>query len=218
MQAVQASGDTTNEYGSMTFTDTQKKTLAEKLDPARVKKNPKGFDHLEGWEVIQKANEIFGFDGWCRETLEMEYLHQPITNKNNNICVSYRARVRITVGDVVREGTGFGNGWSAQETDAHESAVKEAETDATKRAFMTFGNQFGLALYDKAKENVKTIADGYVEVALGVIEHTLKTREGAEQWWKDEAQHRREHNLTQEHVNKLGAALKAKFPPEKEAA
>ncbi|MDM7954732.1 MAG: Rad52/Rad22 family DNA repair protein [Cyanobium sp. CZS 25K] len=32
---------------------------------------------------------------------------------------------------------------------AHESALKEAETDAMKRALMTFGHPFGLALYDK---------------------------------------------------------------------
>jgi hypothetical protein len=38
---------------------------------------------------------------------------------------------------------------------AHESALKEAETDAMKRALMTFGNQFGLALYDKTQENVE---------------------------------------------------------------
>jgi hypothetical protein len=37
---------------------------------------------------------------------------------------------------------------------AHESAIKEAETDAKKRALMTFGNQFGLALYDRAQTNV----------------------------------------------------------------
>jgi DNA repair and recombination protein RAD52 len=33
--------------------------------------------------------------------------------------------------------------------------VKEAETDARKRALMTFGNQFGLALYDKDQTNVE---------------------------------------------------------------
>jgi hypothetical protein len=37
---------------------------------------------------------------------------------------------------------------------AHESALKEAETDAMKRALMTFGNPFGLALYDKEQRNV----------------------------------------------------------------
>ena len=38
---------------------------------------------------------------------------------------------------------------------AHESAVKEAESDAMKRALMTFGNHFGLALYDKEQSNVE---------------------------------------------------------------
>jgi hypothetical protein len=37
---------------------------------------------------------------------------------------------------------------------AHESALKEAETDAMKRALMTFGNPFGLALYDKKQREV----------------------------------------------------------------
>ena len=33
--------------------------------------------------------------------------------------------------------------------DAHERALKAAETDATKRALVTFGGRFGLMLYDK---------------------------------------------------------------------
>jgi hypothetical protein len=34
--------------------------------------------------------------------------------------------------------------------------MKAAETDATKRAFVTFGNIFGLALYDREQRNVGT--------------------------------------------------------------
>ena len=41
---------------------------------------------------------------------------------------------------------------------ARESALKEAETDATKRALMTFGNPFGLALYDKQQRQVSNAA------------------------------------------------------------
>ena len=41
---------------------------------------------------------------------------------------------------------------------AHESAIKEAETDAMKRALMTFGNPFGLALYDKQQRDVTSSA------------------------------------------------------------
>ena len=33
--------------------------------------------------------------------------------------------------------------------EAHDLALKAAETDATKRALATFGNPFGLALYDR---------------------------------------------------------------------
>ena len=39
---------------------------------------------------------------------------------------------------------------------AHESALKEAETDATKQALMTFGNAFGLARDDKQQRQVAT--------------------------------------------------------------
>ena len=35
--------------------------------------------------------------------------------------------------------------------------IKEAETDAEKRALKTFGNQFGQALYDKTQSNVVDI-------------------------------------------------------------
>lgn len=68
--------------------------------------------------------------------------------------VEYMARVRITVAGVIRDGCGFGQGIDRDVGQAHESALKEAETDAMKRALMTFGNPFGLALYDKSRENV----------------------------------------------------------------
>ena len=41
---------------------------------------------------------------------------------------------------------------------AVEDCIKAAETDATKRAFVTFGNIFGLALYDREQRNVGTPA------------------------------------------------------------
>jgi recombination DNA repair RAD52 pathway protein len=39
-----------------------------------------------------------------------------------------------------------------------EQAIKSAESDALKRALVTFGNAFGLALYDKAQRNVAAAA------------------------------------------------------------
>jgi hypothetical protein len=64
------------------------------------------------------------------------------------------ARLRITVftasrGLLIREGTGAGHGIDVDLSQAHESAIKEAETDAMKRALVTFGARFGLSLYDR---------------------------------------------------------------------
>ena len=56
---------------------------------------------------------------------------------------------------VTRFGTGFGNGFDQDPGKAHESAVKEAESDAMKRAAMTLGYRFGLALYDKSQAHVQ---------------------------------------------------------------
>ena len=106
--------------------------------------------YVEGWHVIDEANRIFGFDGWTSETIETKLVAE------EQKCISYIAKVRITVGDVVREGTGAGHGRFGSLGEKHESAIKEAETDARKRAFMQFGNQFGLSLYNGKDKSWKT--------------------------------------------------------------
>jgi len=142
------------------FTEEQKKALAAPLDPKHVAGRSQGgtqVSYVEGWHVIAEANRIFGFDGWTRETVELRQLGEPYEANGKNR-VNYSARVRITVGGVVRDGCGFGQGIDKDVGQAHESALKEAETDAMKRALMTFGNPFGLALYDKSKANVQAPA------------------------------------------------------------
>lgn len=123
--------------------------------------------YIEGWHAIAEANRIFGFDGWSRETVLSECCYageyqRPVWKNGRktdetvtSFRCSYRAKVRIRIGQIVREGSGHGNGFADNPGDAHESAEKEAETDAMKRALMTFGNPFGLALYDKAQSNVE---------------------------------------------------------------
>ncbi len=65
------------------------------------------------------------------------------------------------------------------------SAIKEAETDAMKRALMTFGNPFGLALYDKDQANVvdepdeRAVAQESASIADAMIEG-LSKRQGAD--------------------------------------
>lgn len=108
--------------------------------------------YIEGWHVISEANRIFGFDGWDRETVETKCVW---TKQNGSrFSAAYVTRIRVTVkaGDatIVREGSGAGEAHSASPGQAHEMAAKGAETDATKRALMTFGNAFGLSLYGGA--------------------------------------------------------------------
>lgn len=128
---------------------------------ASRKQGGRDVSYIEGWHAIAEANRIFGFDGWNRETVDLAQLGEPYENQNGNKVVNYRAKVLIVVldengiGAVKREGCGFGQGIDRDLGQAHESAIKEAETDAMKRALMTFGNQFGLALYDKSQANVQ---------------------------------------------------------------
>lgn len=141
--------------------ETATRELAKKLDPAHVLSRRQGgtqVQYVEGWRAIAEANRIFGHGSWARETLELRLLGDP-REVEGKWRVEYLARVRITVWldgspPVTRDGCGFGQGIDRDVGQAHESALKEAETDAMKRGLMTFGNPFGLALYDKSRENV----------------------------------------------------------------
>lgn len=150
------------------FTKQQIEALSAKLDGSAVKQRSqagRSLSYIEGWHAIAEANRIFGFDMWHRETVEMRQLGEPRECKigkapyeKDGWRVAYMAKVRIEVfaGErcIIREGCGYGSGIDADLGAAHESALKEAETDAMKRALMTFGNPFGLALYDKDREHV----------------------------------------------------------------
>ena len=153
------------------FSAAQIAALSAPLDRALVSSREQGrskVNYLQSWVVINEANRIFGFDGWQRQTLFSRCIAQAERligakgtgrEQKSGWGVTYIARVRITVcvggqGLLIREGTGAGHGIDTDLGLAHESAIKEAETDAMKRALMTFGNPFGLALYDKSQRQV----------------------------------------------------------------
>jgi DNA recombination protein Rad52 len=147
------------------FSPEQLAALSAPLDRAKVQTRQqagRSLAYLEGWQAIAEANRIFGFDGWQRETIALTCVNQSERSigrdGRSGWGVTYTARVRIRVGAVIREGSGAGHGIDADLGQAHESALKEAETDAMKRALMTFGNPFGLALYDKQQRQVTSPA------------------------------------------------------------
>lgn len=149
------------------FTPEQTILLEAPLSRANVKtrsQSGRNLSYLESWVAIAEANRIFGFGNWSRETVEIRCVSEkerPIGSSGaQGWGVTYIARVRVTVHGVdgkavVREGCGSGHGIDRDLGQAHESALKEAESDAGKRGFMTFGNPFGLALYDKTQANVE---------------------------------------------------------------
>lgn len=191
------------------FSNDQTHALRAPLDKAKVKTREQAgreLSYIEGWHAIDEANRIFGFDGWTRETVYLkEVCRIEGVNKYGKpqYKVGYEAKVRVTVGNVVREGTGYGQGTMGDLYDAMESAGKEAETDAMKRALMTFGNPFGLALYDKTQANVATLppkakpsADDYMALARGAL-FLAKSVEDIVSWWKAEAASRQQHGISE---------------------
>ena len=143
----------------MSFTDKQRRRLTAKLKHQHVKtRSTQGgtISYVEGWHVIAEANRIFGHDCWDRKTLSPRCVWSH--HQTDQSAVFYTTKVCITVradGDViVREGIGTGFARAPSAEAAHDIALKAAETDATKRALATFGNPFGLALYDKGQAGV----------------------------------------------------------------
>ncbi len=103
---------------------------------------------------------MFGFGGWSYTiALTRDAVEQAETKSGPQWQAAYTCVCTLTVqtetGMVVRQAVGFGSGFAKQIGDAIEGATKEAETDALKRAARTFGNIFGLALYDKSRANVQ---------------------------------------------------------------
>lgn len=149
----------------MSFTPEQVKELQAPLARANVKERTqagRSLSYIEAYHAENEANRIFGFDAWDRETKLTLISEHAKSDKfgNEQWRVYYRAKVRITVRTpdgqvVVREGCGYGSGIDKDLGQAHESALKEAESDAEKRALKTFGNPFGQALYDKKQSEVE---------------------------------------------------------------
>lgn len=148
-------------YALSGFSETRTERLDAPLDSGRVKQRDSfgtgTLSYLETHDVIRTANKIFGFGGWGHEIVELRPIEPcTVTNRDNKtgLQVGYICIVKLTVtGGVPVSGIGYGDAVEYRQSapiTAHELAAKEAESDALKRALKNYGDQFGLALYDKA--------------------------------------------------------------------
>ena len=151
------------------FSPAQLRKLTAKLDRSHVQTRSvdgRQLDYIEGWFALSEANAIFGFANWDRETVHFERLFERVRGEMTTCAYSARVRIRVRAGEntILREGTGCGTASARNAADAHERAIKAAETDATKRALATFGNRFGLCLYDKEQAGVSEPSSRSLEV------------------------------------------------------
>jgi hypothetical protein len=149
----------------MSFSEPQIKQLSSKLNGKHVRTRElrgRTLSYIEGWYAIAEANRVFGFDSWDRETVWAECVWSEAKRETKQCAYAARVRIRVRAGETIvcREGSGVGHGSGATLGEAHESALKEAETDAMKRALVTFGNLFGLALYDREQNGVRRKNNG----------------------------------------------------------
>ena len=129
--------------------------LGQPLDPELVSQRKgrggKSFDYLEGHAVIDQANLIFGYGGWGYELAGDVTLRriETVDAQTGEVKVSlgYSAPVRVTVaGALPRTDIGV-HPVTEENFDGHDTAMKAAVTDGMKRAFRSFGVQFGNGFY-----------------------------------------------------------------------
>ena len=72
------------------FTEQQLQDLQAPLAREHVKQRQgagrQALPFVEGWQVIEEANRIFGFGNWSRETVLLEPLHEPKLVPDEDAC------------------------------------------------------------------------------------------------------------------------------------
>jgi hypothetical protein len=161
------------------------KRLSDPLDMSRVKRRQAPGEgtvpYLEGFDVIQTANDIFGYrwsfdllseprvmiweqvvTTWDRQKRERvpildQETGQPRSHRAGMVYLTGKATVELdgkayTHADVGRLA------FTGDTPEALDTALSGAATDCLKRCFRQLGDQFGLSLYDK--ETAKTAGTG----------------------------------------------------------
>lgn len=139
----------------MNLTNEQMQELLKPIDPSRVSKDGKGFSHVEAWDIRRTMNQIFGFGAWSADVQRMELITEREVQGRDGKSrwnVIYRAQCVLRIGDMFGDGATYTE-WAAGDAtnptlaDAHDQAIKTAESQAFKRCAVNLGDQFGLSLY-----------------------------------------------------------------------
>ena len=172
--------------------DKQYEQLLKPLNPSRVAKRNGGgrqLSYLEAWDVKAHLNRIFGFLNWSADVKEAVLAFEE-KNEKGQWHVGYKVVLVLRIDN--------GSEWSSasyteaavgfatlpSRGEAHDMAIKTAESDALKRAAINLGTQFGLSLYNNGatKDVIGTTLDRDV-VDNVVITEVIVEEEPEENLW-----------------------------------
>lgn len=143
------------------LTKTQREFLLKPISPKRVLKDNSGMSHLPAYDVEAYLTRFFGIEGWDREIVDLWLISEvaaddPKKGNRTGYTVTYGCRLRLTIrnpeGEVVKTVDGCATGSAnnlPSKGDAHDFAMKNADSYALKRCAKALGDQFGLSLYNK---------------------------------------------------------------------
>ena len=134
------------------LTTKQQEILIGGLNQSRISQRKGGggkmLSYLEAWDVKAHLIRVFGFGGFSADVTSAELMFE--AEEGNNWNVGYKVILRLTIpalGATYTEAA-VGSASLPQRGEAHDMAVKTAESDALKRAAINLGDQFGLSLYN----------------------------------------------------------------------
>ena len=144
------------------------------------------YEYVDRQTIIAQANKIFEFDGWSYRIVgDVRFTETPPREKKDNTGEIeeirqgfYMAVVSLNVRGVgSRDGVGTWN-IADDSPKSHDTAAAGAVTKALKRAFATFGPQFGGELRSKSGRRGRTRPPGGSHVPGGTSEVNVVRRIG----------------------------------------
>jgi len=149
----------------------QHEILLKGLNPKRIAKRQggggKSLSYLEAWDVKAHLIRIFGFGEWSWDVLSAELMFDDDNNGKHNVGYKVVGQLRIHATGASYTEAAVGSATLGQRGEAHDMAVKTAESDALKRAAINLGDQFGLSLYNNG-----AVAPVVVKTLIGDIDGT----------------------------------------------
>lgn len=136
------------------ITPEQQEVLLRPLNGTRVAKRKQAnqqLSYLEAWDVKAHMIRIFGFGGWSWNVTQAELAFEgTVISKSGgeNWNVGYKVVGTLSVCGATYTEAAVGSATLPSRGDAHDMAIKTAESDAFKRAAINLGDQFGLGLYN----------------------------------------------------------------------